>query len=76
MPAKGSLARVVSKLHEMATGREVTTEEAIDYFHNPARLREVIERSGCVLDPRKRQQIAALLNGDTAEIPFSTGRCA
>lgn len=76
MQAKVSLSGAIAKLHQIATGREITIEEAIDYFHDPARLREVLERSGSVRDPRKRLQIATLLDRDTAEIPLSTGRCA
>jgi hypothetical protein len=54
-------AELVARVHWLATGREVTLEEAQGYFQEPHRLRSVLEAAAVVADAHKRSELAYLL---------------
>ncbi len=53
---------VMSALHRIATGEELTIEQAGEYFSNPKRLLEVVRSTGALEDPEKATAIDGLLN--------------
>jgi hypothetical protein len=55
---------VMSALHRIATGEELTTEQADQYFSNPKTLVEVVRSSGALQDPRKAAVIDRLSHDD------------
>lgn len=50
-----------ARVHELATGRELEIDEAVNYFGDPRRLSSVVEQSGILNDPEKRQALEVLL---------------
>ena len=58
--------KVMSALHRIATGEELTMEQAGEYFSNPKRLVEVVRSSGALKDPQKAAAIDRLLDDDHA----------
>jgi hypothetical protein len=57
---------VMSALNRIATGEELTTEQAGEYFSNPQSLVEVFRSSGALKDPQKAAAIDRLSNDDYA----------
>jgi len=58
--------KVMSALHRIATGEELTMEQAGEYFSNPKGLFEVVRSTGALKDPEKATAIDGLLNDDPA----------
>lgn len=67
MPAHGSerrpcrLWQLFAEVHELATGRDLQIEDAMNYFGDPRRLASVVEQSGILDDPAKRRQLETLI---------------
>ena len=57
---------VMTALHRIATGEELTMEQAGEYFSNLKRLVEVVRSTGALKDPEKVTAIDRLLNEDHA----------
>jgi len=55
---------VMSALNRIATGEELTTEQAGEYFSSPKHLVEVLRSSWALKDPQKAAAIDRLLDGD------------
>lgn len=55
------LAGLFTEMHQLATGRALTKEEARAYFEDPSRLVRVVEHSGVLDDPQKRSRLEQLI---------------
>ncbi|HWB83480.1 MAG TPA: hypothetical protein VG675_05040 [Bryobacteraceae bacterium] len=55
------LVHLIFGLHQIATGREMSHEDAHRYFSDPRALAETLRTSGALRDPEKSQQIEELL---------------
>lgn len=55
------LWRLLTDVHELATGRELQIEEAVRHFGDPTRLASVVEHSRILDDPAKRHSFELLL---------------
>jgi hypothetical protein len=55
------LWHLVAEVHKLAMGRELQIDEAMKYFGDPALLASVVEQSGILDDPAKRQTFEMLL---------------
>jgi len=62
----------MSALHRIATGEELTMEQAGNYFFSPKRLVEVVRSSGALKDPQKAAAIERWLNDDPASCHDAT----
>jgi hypothetical protein len=60
--------RLFSDVHELATGRELQIEEAVNYFGYPTRLASVVEHSGILDDPARRHTFELLLSERRSEL--------
>jgi hypothetical protein len=56
------LWHLVAEVHKLATGRELQIDEAMKYFGDPTHLASVVEQSGILDDPAKRQTFQMLLS--------------
>lgn len=56
------LWRLFAEVHKLATGLELQIEEAVSYFSDPARLASIVDQSGVLDDPVKRQAFEMLLS--------------
>jgi len=61
------LAALVAKAHRIATGSEISLEQAARYFHDPAQFAATIRASGVLGDPRRSGQLRALLAATAKE---------
>lgn len=52
---------VMKNAHRIATGMELSAEEAIRYFRDPKAFSHVIELSGALNDPVRRKAIERLI---------------
>ena len=68
-------AELIASVHRIATGRTITDAEAIEYFHRPSLLREIVEQSACFEDPLRSRQLRDLLDRCQSE-PRVQRRCA
>ena len=55
------LAALVARAHRIATGSEISLEQAGRYFHDPAEFARTIRASGALVDPGRFRQLRALL---------------
>lgn len=55
------LAGLLTKVYRLATGRQLSIDEALEYFRNPKRLAVVVERSGLLHDPQRRLRLEQLI---------------
>ena len=56
------LAALVTRAHRIATGSEISLEQAGRYFHDPAEFGRVIRASGALCDPQKSRKLRRLLS--------------
>ena len=56
------LSGLLADVHRLATGRELELTDALKYFRDPARLAQVVERSGILANASKRRRLEALLS--------------
>jgi hypothetical protein len=56
------LWNLFARVHELATGRDLQMEDAVNYFGDPKRLASVVERSGILDNPAKRRKLEMLLS--------------
>lgn len=69
-----SLCEVMREMHRIATGQEITQQQAREYFRNPKRLAEVVESSGAVNDPEKSAALRELLESNKVVSSDKPGR--
>jgi hypothetical protein len=55
------LAALVAEAHLIATGSEISLDQAARYFHDPAQFAATIRASGALGDPRRSGQLRSLL---------------
>lgn len=56
------LQELFREVHRLATGRELSVTEAMNYFGDPKRLASVVERSGILSDPARRRRLETMLS--------------
>jgi len=56
------LSGFLADVHQLATGRELQLNDALDYFGDPRRLASVVARSGILADLSRRRKLEALLS--------------
>jgi len=66
--------QVMREMHRIATGQEITQQQAREYFRNPKWLAEVVESSGAVNDPEKSATLRELLERNKAVSSDKPGR--
>lgn len=69
-----SLSEVMREMHRIATGQEITEDEARAYFRNPKRLAEAVESSGALNNRQKCAAIERLLERGRAVTSDEPGR--
>lgn len=55
------LAALVAQAHRIATGSEISLEQAAIYFHDPAQFARTIQASGALVDPKRSGRLRELL---------------
>lgn len=68
------LVRLIFGVHQIATGREISHEDARKYFNDPHALTEVLRASGALNDPQKSQRIDELMARYRSDAPHGQGR--
>ena len=53
--------QLMKRLHEIATGRAPSAEDAIFYFRDPKEFSRVIQSSGALDDPIRRKAMEKLI---------------
>lgn len=65
--ASPSLARLLSEVHHLATGRPITIAEALNYFRHPKALTDAVRQSGLMDNPQRRRHLQQLLAAQQTE---------
>ncbi len=55
------LWQLLAGVHRIATGRELTLEEARVYFREPKQLAQAVAVTGALNDPQKRMELERIL---------------
>jgi hypothetical protein len=61
------LPSLIAQAHRIATGHDVSLEQAGRYFHDPRELARTIRESGALRNQRKRTELTKLLSVSARE---------
>lgn len=59
----------ISGLYRIATGAEISPDQAVDYFRDPAALVDLVRSSGAMEEPAKARAVRRLVTGIELQVP-------